>query len=285
MAHNTRRLTDAGTVIGTSADLADAFRDIDETTTKALNGADGGTFTAASGITIAGAGAIFACPVDLNSAPIVITSSAPLTLGANHAADHLRLAAGHTGSARTLRQWLGPAVAEQVNYCPSWSDDIAIPSVKTRYAGAKFASRLRVHNGGELLQVVVRWKVAWTHAALPAFVPKFRVVRVDTDGVTEPLRAGVGLASDGFIQLPDDYSSLVAYEAGNAQQNSASYVCDQNNVVDVSRYEYFVEIVEEDGANAFPDSYSGGPDEWATDANIFYWAEVTMDNIEHMGPQ
>jgi hypothetical protein len=276
MAHNTRRLTDAGTVIGTSADLADAFRDIDETTTKALNGADGGTFTAAATITIGGVGVQLACPVDMNGAAIAATSTNPLTHGALTATDdYIRLGPGHTGSTRTFRQWLAPVISPEIFWVTS--ADLEEGSAATsRFPGNRFAARLRVHDGATLASVVVRWKVKWAHAALPAKLPVFRVIRTDTNGDVQVLRADSGLASDGFIGLAANPSNLSNYQASNGPQDSATYVCDQNNVVDVSKYDYLVEIIDEDGTNAF-DQYVRG--------NVFYWAETTVDFITSLRPQ
>lgn len=268
MAHNTRRLTDAGTVIGTSADLADAFRDIDETTTKALNGADGGTFSAASTITIGGAGIQLACPVDMNGAVIYATSTYPLTHGAiGNEDDYIRLASGHAQTVRIARNRLWPLACANFNWVNASNND---GSVSVRYPGTRFMSRLRVHNRATISTVKVKFETN-AHAALPAILPKFRAIRVDQNGTIEALRPSTGLVLDGFITMPTSYANLAAYEAGNAPQISATYTCTQNNVVDVSQYEYLIEIIDEDGANAI--------------GSIFHFSEVYMTGITSLAPQ
>jgi hypothetical protein len=134
---------------------------------------------------------------------------------------------------------------------------------------------MRVHDRATIDTVKVRWEVEYGHASLPGLLPKFRVIRVDTDGNIEALRPNSGLILDGFIVLPASYANVAAYEASNNPQTSATYTCTQNNVVDLSTYEYLVEIVDEGSSNAFPD----------LQGNRFHWIESNLTNILSLAPQ
>lgn len=105
-----------------------------------------------------------------------------------------------------------------------------------------------VHDGSTISSIVFYFKIATGHGGLPAVFPKVSVARVDltvgTGGVTlNSTDAGGGLAVSAA-------GSVVAYEAGGAIQ-SFTYTCDQNNVVDRSKYVYLVTLVaDENGANS-----------------------------------
>lgn len=112
-----------------------------------------------------------------------------------------------------------------------------------------FVLPLRVHDGATLTKAVLTFRVPTSRSTLPRQTPQMRVVRVDSAGNTVPLCSVAGGANaDGFVSFPTPTSTDGWFEDGAPK--TFTLTCDQNNVVDVSQYDYFLQVIEE--ANVLP---------------------------------
>jgi hypothetical protein len=114
---------------------------------------------------------------------------------------------------------------------------------------------LRVHNGATLSQVEVSYAIAGAHT--PVNMPQFRVVRVDIDGDQVLLTssaaanaAGSPQKNGGYMSPPAPTSASAYYNGGEAQYFTIP--CDQYNIVDVTQYSYFLQIIDETGSSGYP---------------------------------
>lgn len=111
--------------------------------------------------------------------------------------------------------------------------------------------RIRAHDTATIASVRVRFRVGFAHTALPTKMPSVRVVRQDEDGACSVLTSqAAGADPDGFVYVPTP-SSAAAW-TNNLQPQELVVPCDQNNVVDVGSYSYFLELVEEQGLTGYP---------------------------------
>jgi hypothetical protein len=112
-------------------------------------------------------------------------------------------------------------------------------------AGGIWAQQLqRTHNGATLVQIIVGLAVGTGHSNVPANRPSLSLVRYAWNNMFayEPL-------STTDPQVFPNPGSGSAYYAGGAQQ-SMTYVCNQNNVIDNTTYIYALLITDESGANS-----------------------------------
>lgn len=124
----------------------------------------------------------------------------------------------------------------------------------------EFYTPLRVIDGSTLTSVRIYFRVATKRLLAPIAMPKLRVMRVprDTGGssrtiLPEPLKStsdGQGFDFLPLVTTPDAW-----YNDGNVQ--FFDYVCDQNNVIDVSKYDYVVHLIEEAGASNPDETFDG----------------------------
>lgn len=107
------------------------------------------------------------------------------------------------------------------------------------------------HDGSTVTSLTVFFHVGAVHTAVPPVMPSVRVVRQDSAGNCVPLTsvaAGGDVAGYVFVATP---SSATAW-TNNFQTQSLTLKCDQNNVIDRSQYDYFLELVEEGGLTGYP---------------------------------
>lgn len=119
---------------------------------------------------------------------------------------------------------------------------------------------LRVIDGAILRSVTIYYRVAQRRLLAPIAMPKFRIMRIPKNvadpalrTVAEPLKSttdGRGYDSPTLLTSPDDW-----YNGGDVQ--SFTYVCDQNNEIDVSEFNYVVHLVEEQGVISVDDAFDG----------------------------
>lgn len=122
---------------------------------------------------------------------------------------------------------------------------------------------LRVHDGATLTEATICFRVSGTRSKAPLRMPRFRIVRQDADGLSIALKStapdvdGIAADVDGFASPTKPTSGAPWANDGLAQ--TFVYRCDQNNIIAVDTYAYFIEIVEEVGALApvAPGGYDG----------------------------
>lgn len=110
-----------------------------------------------------------------------------------------------------------------------------------------FVTPLRTHDKATLGKVTFRFTVPTIRKEDVFRKPRFRIVRVNDDGVIEPLKSteadelGITADADGFIEP----TAGVTPAAWGEQTHEVVYLCDQNNVIDAAEYAYQIEILEE----------------------------------------
>ena len=259
--------------------VVDALKGMDAKTVKAMNGTAGSSHAPAAAIVIGGSGMVAAGLWEFSG----VCTTGPgkhIEHGAGHAADYLRLGASHPGISRSMSIPCLPCVPD--TYLGAYATSENNFSFNTRYPGGRSLIPLTPHDKSTLATARLLFKVRYAHAGLPEF-PKFRIIRVDQSGNVEALhtsRSG-SYKDEGFLDLPASVANVAAYEAGVAWQWSNTYTTDQNNVVDLALYSYYIDFVEEDGARAFVPRVDFTP---GAGTQVLR-GEMTCSSIAHMGPQ
>jgi len=122
---------------------------------------------------------------------------------------------------------------------------------------------LRLHDGATLTSLDLDFTIGSTHSGLPSNQPSYGISRLDVSGSAGTV---VGLRSGGSVSL--GAGSLAAYNAFVGVPVSLAYICDQNNVIDLSRYFYFAEILDENGTNAIAANQYYGIEAFMTVADM-----------------
>jgi len=236
--------------------IATALRNIDRKTVLAANGDEGSSHTAGpSAIFIGGAGMVAAGPWTLDGS-ILTSAGSHIRHGAGHVNDYIRLVSGHAGSDRTVRHRVHPTAPEAFGYAvPALSNATAI---QTRFQGGRMLIPFFPHDRSNLAEVMLTFSVSTTgRTAFPNFA-KFRVVRVDTSGIVQALHtARNGLyRDDGFLDVPASIANIAAFENGGATQSSNVYETNIYSFVELDKYAYFVDFIEESSAAATGASFA-----------------------------
>lgn len=236
--------------------IATALRNIDRKTVLAANGKDGSSHTAGpSAIFVNGAGMSAAGPWTLDGT-LVTSAGSHIRHGAGHVNDYIRLRAGHPDSDRTVRVRVHPTAPEAFGYAvPALNNATAI---QARYQGGRFLIPFFPHDRANLAEVMLTFSVSTTgRTAFPNFA-KFRVIRVDMNGIVQPLHTprDATYRDEGFLDVPADTSSIAAFENGGATQSSNVYETNQFSFVELEKYAYFVDFIEESSAAASGASFS-----------------------------
>jgi len=255
-----------------------ALKNMDAKTVKAANGAAGSTHAPVAQITIGGSGVVIAGTWNLSGA-IVTSAGKRIQHGGGSANDYLRLGAGHPVTSRSLTTPASPSAPDGFLYAyASAGNNFATTS---RFRGTRVMFPLSPHDRSTLESARMRFSIRSSHANLPS-MPKFRIVRVDMNGNAVALhtsRSG-NYKDDGFLDISTATTGATYYAAG-AEQWSPTYSTNQNNVVDLSKYAYFADFVEESGDNAFTPNVT-----LANGAGtLVYRFEMTCSGISTMAPQ
>jgi hypothetical protein len=257
---------------------------LDVTLAKALNGDGGGSWTPAASIIIGGAGMWFGGPVVLSNAAGVLTSTNKhIVLGTN---DYIYLGAGHSGATRTIDTQLeslptqGTTAADGTYFSPLGRIGNVGGTVFTANPvqpnGTRFLSPINVHHGATLTGATLTFRVNDAHAAgVPDSLIAFRVLAVDVNGNVLTLSSTAVAGTDGSVAFTPRPANGAAWNAAGAAQTVAC-TCDQNNVIDVTQYSYWVEVFDEMGTNAYQAALLG---------NTFLSLACTFTNITDMRPQ
>lgn len=274
MAHLLRIIPDSSLVRGYLVTGANV-KDIDQNTFLSINGDAGGTWAPSAHLVISGQGVAVAGPWRMNGANV--TASSPFTFAKGTADDYWQLPVGHTNRTYTVYTYFLESftavptdIAESVTssfFVPSGIGDSGVNTFKAS-VGVRFATPINVYNGGTITTVLFNFRVNESH--LPQNLPRFRVVAQDAAGVLYPLRAADTALTDvdGFVTYNPSPATAAAWYASGANQRF-TYTCNQNQVIDTSKYVYYIEIIEESGTNSF--SLSNG--------NTWHGVETTFTTI------
>lgn len=261
------------------AGISAALRNIDAKTVKAANGTAGSSHAPVAQIVVGGSGMVCAGPWVFSGA-VTTAANKHIRHEGLASTDYIRLGSGHSGISRSMTIPFLPCIPD--TYLGSYATSSNNFSFSTRYPGGRSLIPIVPHDKSVLATARIQFKIPIVHAGLPEF-PKFRVIRVDTSGNVEALhtsRSG-SYKDEGFLDLPASVANVAAYEAANAWQWSNTYTTDQNNVVDLSKYAYFIDFFEEAGARAFTPRVDFVPGA----GTQMLRGEMTCSSIASLSPQ
>lgn len=247
MAHFTRTLSD-GTWINGYTPTGANLDSLDGKTVKAINGDGGGSWSPATPIAIGGAGVkMVGATLGMNAGNVLPAAGKKIRFGNS---DYFKksYAVSHMVA-------LSDAIHQQ-DYRGQWriSTLLTDSGLQSMQAGVKLRQQIRVHDGAALYLARFYYRIYATHVSIPSQLPQFRVFRVGMTGVEEPMGSGAGIGPAGWVTLTTP-ANVTAYNAGAGGGGSAvqsfDYTVNANNVIDVSKYRYYVEIIEESGSGAW----------------------------------
>lgn len=246
MAHLTRAIADTVLVRGYITTTQNLI-DIDQKTFVSLNGDEGGTWSPTAPIIIAGTGVVIAGLWVMSGAGVSVTTgvSKPITFNKGTAGDYFGIDPSHAGyTPSTISNFFDyyAPVAQAVGW---------FGGLLPNQPGARFFTPLNVYSGASKIDnVVITWRVRESHAALPQYLPRARVVAVTDEGVVIPLRTKDATTdADGFQFLPTPASPSAYYNAHLPQ--TWTYTCNVVLPVDSAKYVYYIEFIEESGTNSW----------------------------------
>lgn len=245
------------------------LKTIDQNTFVAINGDAGGTWTPSGALEIDGAGVVIAGPCVVSGASMVV---AVPTFNKGTADDAFGLGASHAGRSQTLVQGLVECYSSQPEWVAFATGDVnLVQGLITLVAGVRFLTPIRVFHGATLTSVTLKFAVIYAHGAgRPANLAQMRIVAIDALGNVLPLGAGSGIDAGGFTAVSAATTGSAWY-AGNTVQTYV-YTCSQNNVIDLGKYTYWMEIIDESGSvNTFPANAGTG--------NLFVSATSALSGI------
>jgi hypothetical protein len=258
------------------------FQGLDTAQSKGWNGDGGGSWAPVNPIVISGAGVWFCGIWSVDNGALVTT---PLGSGARITFSDNDYFTSQQPLSRGILTSLASAKDVTAQTAPS-STTIAMPrfvfndgrdsAFAVSAVGARLLCPLRVHHGGTLQTVQFSFVVLSAHSGqpTPAILPIFRVFAVDVLGNATPLSTNAaqpGWMGQGFIQYnPRPASGLIWYNGGNV--NNFTYPLDAGIVVDVTKYTYYAEIIDESGAHSFI-------------GNQYIAADSVFGNLFDMRPQ
>lgn len=246
MSHFTRVFPDAVLKKGLVLTGANMIA-LDNQTVAMVNGDIGGTWAPSSVIDVTG-NLVAASPWSFAGAGAHAgsISNSIVAFGKGTPDDCFQLAPGHTYATRTTPLVFDTGYVTDPSQLNLTNGGILQPIVP----GLQMIIPMPSYAAATLTTVVFSFKVGAAHTGVPQELPRFRIFSVDATGNILPLRSGSGVDIDGYVAFPTPASGS-AWFAGGATQ-TLTYTCNQNNVMDPSKYTYFIGIIEEDGANALP---------------------------------
>ena len=251
------------------------FARIDANLSAAINGDDGSTHAPSSPVALGGAGAMATGVWVLSgSASIIVDEGATVPSQVVFGdSDYPTLLPGHPGRLRKLSM---PLVGNLSNGDFDGS---------SRFPGARAVFPLDVHHGARFVSVTVAFEVTNGHGPVPD-LPRFRVFALDVRGVSTSLL--VGAPPSGF--LPYSPRPPDPTPGGKSTWGPDGYLQDgvfihyfvgtivPNIVVDVERFTYWIDIIDESG----PYANSGYP---GLSGNAYFSAVTAFEDIADLRPQ
>lgn len=248
--------TNEGTAFATGSQLTAAeLAQMDASLASLVNGVDGGCWSPSSQIVISGSGLQLTGPFFASRGGSLTAANAGGF--ACQDGDYPLLGPTHTGRNRTIvyECITGEGFPMRPAWRARWKDcgmQSIAQSIDQSDGNGPQTTRLwvpiRCHTGATLSSAILRFRVGFTHTQMPTQGPSARVLRIDASGNIVTLSSSAtGADANGYF-----YATLpgtVGLWTGN---QTISLTCDQNNVVDISQYTYYVEIVEEQGLTGYP---------------------------------
>jgi hypothetical protein len=233
--------------------LPSDWADLDSKIFRAVNGDRGGTWAPSAPIQFPAGNFQVTGPIKVYAGGELRGDGTGTAFVMAGATEWPLFAEGHTFRKRAIVQ---STLRRQATPQTDWILDRASQSIRS-FAIAKqptdgsaitgaapWNMELRVHDGARLARVRFSIRVPTSRPALPVNMPRMRVLRVDPSGNVAPMKSRAsGADANGFVSVPKPSTAAAWYAGGEAQ--TFIYECDQNNVIDVSLYQYFVEVYEE----------------------------------------
>lgn len=266
MAHFTRTQLSGTWTGGSYVTLAADWNSLDAKVFAAINGDLGGSWAPTSQIRIESAlgsgGLLVTGPMQVAYGGSLTTKNAARFV-VTGASAWPKFAVGHS---KRTRRILNTTFRFQTREMFFWKHVLGMSGATTNLAGIQspfcsyqaasgtifapsFHMPLRVHDGGKFSKATFTFRVPSPRTKKPEVMPKFRIIRTDLEGNVVPLKSTAsGADIDGYVSpdVPDTGDAW--HNGGNAQ--TFDYVCDQNNVIDLSQYQYWAQVIEERGAKA-----------------------------------
>lgn len=268
MAHFTRTQSTGTWTTGSYVTLASDWSSLDAKVFASINGDKGGSWTPTSQLRIESPGALPQGGLVV-SGPLLVAYGGSLTtkssarFGIAGATAWPKFASGHIKRSRKI---LNTSFRFQTREMFFWKHVLGMSTEITKLAGIQspfcsfqaasgtifspsFHMPLRVHASGKLSKATFTFRVPSIRTKKPEVMPKFRIIRTDLEGNIQPLKSTAsGADADGYISPTAPDSGDAWYNEGLPQ--TFEYECDQNNVIDVSQYMYWAQVIEEAGAKA-----------------------------------
>lgn len=237
------------------------LRDLDQNTFLAINGDDGGIWATTGAIVIGGAGVVVGGPWSV-SGPVGtggvytnLTTGATITFGKGDKTDYFQIPGIHTFSNQTLITQASTGYSVNNTWIPKVETSLGVNrlGMQSKLKGSSVVVPLRVFDGFTCSRVTFRFAVTQTHGSVPDVMPSYRAFAVDSAGTILPMRAADSTTSPiGFVQMTAPGSGAI-YTNSFFEQN-VDYDCNQNNIIDCSKYSYFGEFIDESGNNSWSTS-------------------------------
>lgn len=216
-------------------------------TTPGISGASSPSFPTAYGATVQDGAAVWTCLGPDGDVPQYTPAHAGRTPTVVHS-----LAGGHAVIPGTWRVRNVDGMVQAIAPMMDLSDGNG-PQV------ARWVVPLRMHDVATVTSVSVSLRVGWPHTNLPNAMPGARLLRLPTSGVPQFLTSvAAGADTSGYAYLKKPTTA-----AAWTGQQTLTFTCDQNNLVDIANYTYVLELIEE--------QWSGGPS--------YPWSLVTKQPV------
>jgi len=240
---------------------ASFYQAIDLAQFQAVNGYSGGTWTPSTPWQIGGAGIWLCGPTNSTTSGSIITtlsaSGKRIVLASN---DVPLINSSRPEASRTIVTSCGVfqdnsnGIAQVASY--SARSYPAGDSVNATGAGCRIHVPVRVHDGAVFYSATLSVVIGSGHQAIPAILPKWRILAVDVAGNVTPL-IGTALIPGGWTTMSTP-GSVGAYNGSTSTIGYNVNAFMPDTIVDRSSYCYIAEIVDESGAGAIPgNAYTG----------------------------
>jgi len=247
---------------------------LDANSVRNVNGDEGASYTLSAPLTISGEGVVAAGRWILSQSVHATTAAdKPILFNRGAKDDYFGFVEGHPGEHPQVgvlfneiccpdpfvqaSDWRAGTLYKPPLWQPKLNAEVREPR--------RFSVQLNVYNGAPSMGVVVLRFLIGAHSNPPQSFTKVRVIAVDEQGNITPLREADLLTDEDGFMSPGMYRHPLtgvavpktAAEwryAGNIQ--AWPYECNVDHVVDISKYTYFIEIIDETGTNSVtPNSY------------------------------